>query len=191
MVAYAPLASVRGRPGAVGFVAPAAAIKIISPDGETLPANESGEVWTKSPGMATHYVDDPEGTATNFKDGWFRTGDIGRLSPDRLLVIEGREDDIVNIGGVKISGNAIEHAAREVNGVSDAGVLAFETSSGGWVLYCAIVSNGRVDATVMAKQLDEPYRIGIKVVELPEIPRNTMGKVQRDQLKTAIAKLED
>lgn len=98
-------------------------LEIVDPDGAPVPQGETGEVRVRTPAMATGYYNDAEGSARAFRDGWFYPGDSGRLLPDGRLEITGRDNEVVNIRGVKIALPFIDSLLAKVEGVG--GVLSY------------------------------------------------------------------
>jgi acyl-CoA synthetase (AMP-forming)/AMP-acid ligase II len=103
----------RGKIGSSGRPVVGADIKILNPDGgfdDEAAAGETGEIAISGPSLAIGYWKDPELTRQKFRDRWWRSGDLGRLDDDNFLWVSGRIDNVINTGGIKVSGEEIEHA---------------------------------------------------------------------------------
>jgi acyl-[acyl-carrier-protein]-phospholipid O-acyltransferase/long-chain-fatty-acid--[acyl-carrier-protein] ligase len=102
------------RPGSVGKMAPGMAAQIRDPDtGAPLSLHETGMLWLAGPNIFEGYLNDPDRTATVIKDGWFKTGDLGRFDDDGFLFIEGRLSRFSKIAGEMVPHETIETKIRE------------------------------------------------------------------------------
>jgi acyl-CoA synthetase (AMP-forming)/AMP-acid ligase II len=110
------------RPDSVGPVLPTVEVRVVS-DGIPVPAGETGEITFKGPQVVSGYWNAPEATAASFRDGWFHTGDIGRIAPDGYLYVIGRMKDIVIRGGENINCGEVEACLGNHPGVIE--VAAF------------------------------------------------------------------
>ena len=99
----------RRKPGSVGQPA-GAEIAIMDREGRRLPAGKRGEIALRGPTITRGYDNDAAATETAFRDGWFRTGDLGYLDRDGYLFIVGRIKDIINRGGQKVAPAEVEQA---------------------------------------------------------------------------------
>src|SRR6266700_2932591 len=88
-----------------------------------VPSGKEGIVRVKTAQVADGYYGDPATSASVFRDGWFYPGDFGYVTEDRLLVVTGRQETRMNIGGEKIHPEILEEALRGFPGVSDAAVV--------------------------------------------------------------------
>jgi acyl-[acyl-carrier-protein]-phospholipid O-acyltransferase/long-chain-fatty-acid--[acyl-carrier-protein] ligase len=105
------------RPGSVGKLMPGEAAQIRDPETDALlPPNELGMLWLKGPNIFEGYLNDPELTATVLQDGWFKTGDLGRLDEDGFLYIEGRLSRFSKIAGEMVPHESIESKIAEAFG---------------------------------------------------------------------------
>jgi len=105
------------RTGSVGRLLPGSTARIIDPDtGEDLPMTSTGILWLKGPNIFPGYLHDAEKTAAALKDGWFNTGDLGRLDDDGFLFIEGRLSRFSKIGGEMVPHGTIEQKIIETFG---------------------------------------------------------------------------
>jgi acyl-coenzyme A synthetase/AMP-(fatty) acid ligase len=149
-----------------------------------------GEIRMLIPGQAADYHGPDAGKRERFRDGWFHSGDRGRMSPGGLLFIEGRIDSLINLGGFKVSPEFVESVLMEFAGVREAAVLPFDDGSGVTKLTAAIVPSGALDWQALRDyamrrlELMAPARF----VEVRELPRNALGKLEREQItETSLA----
>ena len=172
-------------PRAVGYVTPDVTMQIVDAAGTILPPDQEGYVRLKSDYAVDRYFRNPEESAKVFRDGWFYPGDLGTLSAEGLLVISGREQAVLNLGGDKVSPEAIEAVLLQFNGVAEAAVFAAPNEYGNNEIQAAIVGQGPFDeqrikdhCAVKFPQQFTPTRI--HVVE--SLPHNEMGKLDRSRL---------
>ena len=105
------------RAGSTGRLLPGMAVRIVHPEtGEALPPGEQGIVWFKGANVFSGYLDDPQKTAAAFRDGWFVTGDLGRLDDDGFLFIEGRMSRFSKIGGEMVPHGTVEQKLAQLFG---------------------------------------------------------------------------
>ena len=114
----ATLSSISGpdyeeRPTSAGIPSASVDIRIVGSQGQDMPAGEPGEIWVRTPTLVKGYWNKPEATAEAFVDGWYRTGDVGRLDADGFLYIEDRIKDMVIRGGENIYSAEVEAALSE------------------------------------------------------------------------------
>lgn len=187
-VALASLADVETSPAIAGRVLPSAKVEIVDEKGAPLAPNTLGQVRLRSDRSITRYLDDADRTARAFRDGWFYPGDMGRMTADGVLFIEGRCDDLMNIAGHKILPLWIEQPTLAVAGVRDAGVCSLRDADGLERCWLALVADRTVDGAhlrhALGRQLD--FVVQIAFVLVPEIPRNAMGKIDRNRLREIV-----
>jgi acyl-CoA synthetase (AMP-forming)/AMP-acid ligase II/aryl carrier-like protein len=181
----------RRKPGSVGQPA-GAEIAIMDSEGRRLPAGKRGEVALRGPTITRGYDNDDAATAHAFRDGWFRTGDIGYLDRDGYLFLVGRIKDIINRGGQKVASAEVEQVLLSHPDVVEAAAFPIFHKRLGEDVAAAIVL--RQDANVSADTLRSFVRermASFKVPGLirfvPEIPKGPAGKIKRDQLVAALA----
>ncbi len=105
------------RPGSVGHLIPGIAVRITNPDtDEALPIESSGMIWLKGANIFEGYLNQPEKTAEVLIDGWFRTGDLGRMDEDGFLYIEGRLSRFSKIGGEMVPHEKVEELINSAMG---------------------------------------------------------------------------
>ena len=171
--------------GAVGFVTAATDLEIVDADGGALGPGETGLIRIAGPEVVDGYRDGP-GEA--FRDGWFYPGDLGSLDADGCLRIVGRADEIINVGGEKVAPEALEELVRPVAGVADVAAFALPGEAGDqpWL---AIVRAGDIAEGDIARALTLPGLGTVRIAWIEAIPRTPMGKVRREELQAAAAKL--
>lgn len=176
-------------PDAVGWAYPGREVEIIDADGRPTPAGMEGEIRIRGPHVATSYLDDPNASATVFRNGWFHPGDLGRLLPDGLLCVAGRIDEVMNLGGVKVLPARFEVAALACPGVRDAAAFAMAAPGGGQRAHVAIVrGDGFVEPALVRALVDAvPGVMAPILVWVDAIPRNAMAKPDRAGLIAAVA----
>jgi acyl-coenzyme A synthetase/AMP-(fatty) acid ligase len=180
-VASGPAALAITRPGAVGFPAPWVEIEIVDDQDRAIPSGQTGVIRIKTPSAVQGYLGAAPGS-DSFRDGWFYPNDIGRIDEDGVLIIEGRADDVINLGGAKLSATRIEEVILGCPHVEDAAVVAFPMASGQWSMFAAVSASNGYDATVVRQRVWEAYNVNVTIVEFDKIPRNAMGKIQRNSL---------
>ena len=173
-------------PGSVGWPVPGAVVEVVGADGQRAPDGEQGEVRIRSDRVMGPYIDDPEASAAVFRDGWFYPGDLGRRLPDGSLVIDGRTDERMNFGGVKVLPNLLENALMEHPEVRDAAAFSAPDAEGVEHCWMAVTPAGEVTRDSLMQHL---RRSGIQLPAIrfawsEAIPRNEMGKIDRNALRT-------
>jgi long-chain acyl-CoA synthetase len=152
--------------------------------GVRLELADDGEVRVAIPGMPGDYWGPDAGQRTRFRDGWFHPGDRGRLSGGKLY-IEGRIDHIINTGGRKVSPEYVEAILMEFPGVREAAAYPFDDGAGGTLLGAAIVAAPSLDREALRTYALERLHVmaPARYVEVASLPRNAMGKLERDTVK--------
>jgi acyl-CoA synthetase (AMP-forming)/AMP-acid ligase II len=183
-----PLPPGERRSGTVGLPA-GADVAILNDDWEPLAPGEEGEVSVKGPGVVDGYLENEEANAASFRDGWFRTGDLGRLSDDGYLTLVGRIKELINRGGEKIAPREIDEALLTHPAVSEAVAFGRADPKWGEVVEAVVVVEGAIDPKELRAHCDErlaPFKVPKTVHVVEEIPKGPTGKVQRRLLADAI-----
>jgi acyl-coenzyme A synthetase/AMP-(fatty) acid ligase len=168
----------------VGTVTEESEVEIVGPDHGPVPVGSVGMVRYRRPLQATRYLNDPVATAESFRDGWFYPGDLGRLTHDGRLRLEGRASEIVNSGGTKIDPARVDAVAAEHPGVLDAAGFAHVDADGMTQFVLAVVPGDDFDAAGLVEALTEVFGTARPsvIATVTEIPRNPMGKPLRVEL---------
>jgi acyl-coenzyme A synthetase/AMP-(fatty) acid ligase len=187
--ATAPAHRISHIPGAAGYVTPGMRIEIVDEMDRVVPAGVEGTVRISSEFGIDRYIDDPVETAQVFRDGWFYPGDLGSLTSDNLLVISGRQNDVLNAGGGKMAAEKVEAALLSYNGVREAAVFIATSKVGIEEVWAAIVTSEIVDAESLRSHcrlvMPEVF-VPMHIVPLDGLPTNAMGKVDRKRLKDTV-----
>src|SRR5262249_55920954 len=120
---FLPYEHMRDKLGSVGKPLPHNRIRVVDDEGVDVPADGLGEIVIRGPKVFGGYWRDPEATANAFRDGWFRTGDVGRLDADGFLYVEDRKKDMIVSGGENIATPEIERVLYEHPAVVEAAVI--------------------------------------------------------------------
>ena len=177
-----PLAGAR-KPGSVGLPA-GPEIAIMDDDGALLPQGGIGEVVIRGPNVTAGYDNNPDANAKAFTNGWFRTGDQGRLDEDGYLFLTGRLKEQINRGGEKISPLEIDVVLLDHPAVAQAVTFAMPHDKLGEEVAAAVVLRDGHEASEhairdFAASRLAAFKVPRRVLILAEIPKGATGKVQR------------
>ncbi|WP_421981259.1 malonate--CoA ligase [Roseibium sp.] len=180
------------RAGTVGFPLPGVELKITDPEsGASLPQGDVGQIEVRGPNVFTGYWQMPEKTAAELRgDGFFITGDLGRIDDDGYVHIVGRNKDLIISGGYNIYPKEIELVLDDQPGVLESAVIGVPHPDFGETVLGVIVpeKNTSPDLDAMhdaVKASLARFKHPRKLILLDELPRNTMGKVQKNVLRDA------
>ena len=191
MAAMADAQTHRRHPAAIGRVVPWFEAQVVDEDDQPLPPGEPGALRFRGETIATGYF--PPGTddleaAKLFRAGWFYPGDIARIDAEGIVTIEGRADDIANVGGAKVSMAEVERVLAAHPDVVE--VAAFRTASPkGWdELMAAVVLRGALDEAALLEygRTRLGTRAPSRIFRMEALPRNAMGKIARRDLASLI-----
>lgn len=178
----------------VGRVTPGVELRLVDAEGHTVRTGGAGEIWVRCglPGqylLFRTYFNQPQAMNGAFQDGWFKTGDIGRFDEDGFLYIVDRKKDMVLSGGYNIYSKEVEQVLQRYKGVADAAVIGVPDDVYGEAVAAFIEPEANV---ILAE--DElirwcgselaSYKKPKHVVFIPELPRNSTGKVIKNELRT-------
>ncbi|GEO80507.1 malonate--CoA ligase [Pararhodospirillum oryzae] len=175
------------RPGAVGPALPGVSVRVVDEEGAEVPAETVGDVQVKGRNVMKGYWKLPEKTREEFTaDGWFKTGDVGRIDAEGYLHIVGRAKDLIISGGYNVYPKEVEDVIDALDGVVESAVVGVPHPDFGEVGVAVVVTRGAVDeAKVLAhcKAHLANYKVPKNAFFVVDLPRNTMGKVQKALLR--------
>jgi len=161
-------------------------VRILKEDGSPAKVNETGEITVRSPSMTSGYYGLPEETEKAFRNGFYFTGDLGRIDEEGYIYITGRRKLFINIGGNKVDPQEVENVLLRHPQVREAVVIGIKDDKGEELVKAIIVATDKIEA----KDIYEFCRGRISDFKIPriiefrqEIPKSPTGKVLREYLK--------
>jgi len=188
--------------GTVGMPLPGVSVRVVNDKGEPCPLGEIGNIEVRGPNVFKGYWRMPEKTKQEFtEDGWFKTGDVGRWGgesggrpvPDNYLTIVGRSKDLIISGGFNVYPKEIESFIDDMDGVAESAVIGVPHPDFGEAVVAVVVPRpgATLDEAAMIAELKGKianFKVPKRVHIVDELPRNTMGKVQKNVLRERFAK---
>ena len=177
------------RGGTVGFPLPGVQLRVCSDDGTELSAGDIGGIQVKGPNVFKGYWRMPEKTAEEFTDdGFFKTGDVGKVDDRGYVTIVGRSKDLIISGGYNVYPAEIEGVINEMRGVAESALVGVPHPDFGEVGVAVVIAKPGASLQPEAiiaglKATLANFKIPKKCYVVPELPRNTMGKVQKNLLR--------
>jgi malonyl-CoA/methylmalonyl-CoA synthetase len=177
-------------PGAVGFPLPGVSVRVTDPEtGAELARDTIGMIEVKGPNVFQGYWRMPEKTASEFrKDGFFITGDLGKIDPRGYVHIIGRGKDLVISGGFNVYPKEVENEIDAIAGVTESAVIGVPHADFGEGVTAVVVKDrsAALDEAAVLAALDgrlAKFKMPKRVLFVDDLPRNTMGKVQKNVLR--------
>ena len=177
------------RGGTVGFALPGVSLRVQGDDGQNLPVGEIGGIQVQGPNIFKGYWRMPEKTKEEFTaDGYFKTGDVGKIDAEGYITIVGRSKDLIISGGYNVYPAEIEGYINDLPGVAESALVGVPHADFGEVGIAVVIA--KPGMTVAADQIVTAlksrlanFKIPKKCFVVTELPRNTMGKVQKNLLR--------
>ncbi len=190
---YRPESARQG--GTVGVALPGVGVRVHDDQGRACGVDEIGGVEVKGPSVFAGYWQMPEKTREEFTaDGWFRTGDVGRLDAHGVLTLIGRSKDLIISGGFNVYPAEIEGRINDLPGVAESAVVGVPHADFGEAVVALVVP--RSGATLVPAEIVAELKSAIAHFKVPKhvrlvdaLPRNAMGKVQKLLLREELATL--
>jgi len=162
-------------------------LKIVDKNGDELPTGEVGEVAAKGPNIMQGYWRKPEQTAEVLRDGWYHTGDLGRLDADGYLYLVDRAKDMIVTGGENVYCSEVEEALYKHPAVLEAAVIGVPDGKWGEVVHAVVVQREPVSADDLiefCRQHIAGYKLpkGVTFSET-ELPKSGPGKILKRELR--------
>ncbi len=177
------------RPGAVGPALPGIEARVCDKEGNILPHGEIGVLEVRGPNVFKGYWQMPEKTASEFRsDGFFITGDLATLGEDGYVTIVGRDKDLIISGGFNVYPKEVEEVIGEYDEVGEVAVFGLPHPDFGEAVAAVIVpasADGFDEQELIKRTQDKlaKFKVPKRIWTIKELPRNTMGKVQKAQLR--------
>ena len=172
----------------VGLPVDVADIKIVDPEGRTVPNGESGELYIKGPMIIKEYWDNPAANQSSFTDGYWHSGDLGIMDDDGYVYIRDRKKDMINRGGEKIFSIEVEDALKSHPDVVEAAVIGepdpvFGEKVKAFVVGPKLDSEDFTELQAHCKKTLAKFKVPEQFVLLESLPRNASGKILKNTLK--------
>ncbi len=177
------------RAGTVGLPLPGVSLRVVGPDGCELPPGQVGDIQVKGANVFSGYWQLPQKTAEDFTaDGYFNTGDQGCFDADGYVAIVGRAKDMIITGGLNVYPKEIELLIDDIPGVRESAVIGLPHPDFGEAVTAVVVPEPGAaleahDIIAHLKALAANFKIPKTVHLVESLPRNTMGKVQKNLLR--------
>ncbi|MEJ8845847.1 long-chain fatty acid--CoA ligase [Variovorax rhizosphaerae] len=191
----AALAQAPGRLRSVGRAGLGAEIRIVDESGKEVPRGEVGEIVVRGPMVTSGYWNLPEASAAAFRDGWFRTGDGGRMDGEAFLFVVDRLKDMIITGGENVYSAEVEAALRSHADVTDAAVIGVADARWGESVHAVVVLRPGSDASTdelvaWCRTRLAGYKCPRSIRFAPALPLSAAGKVLKTALRAEHAQLE-
>jgi len=177
--------------GTVGRALPGVQVRVVA-DGAPCAAGDVGNIEVRGPNVFAGYWRMPEKTAEEFTaDGWFKTGDVGRLDAGGVLTIVGRSKDLIITGGYNVYPAEVEGYLNALPGVAESAAIGVPHADFGEAVVAVVVPRpGTAASALDAAQLQAAlkaqiahFKVPKRVIVVADLPRNAMGKVQKNLLR--------
>uniref|UniRef100_A0A5Q5CBL4 Long-chain-fatty-acid--CoA ligase FadD13 n=1 Tax=Mycobacterium sp. (strain JLS) TaxID=164757 RepID=A0A5Q5CBL4_MYCSJ len=171
-----------------GQLIPNAELRVADPDtGDELPTGQQGELWFRTPQLMKGYHNKPEATAEAVTpDGWFRTGDVGRIDADGFIFVEDRLKDMIISGGENVYSIEVERVLAEHSAVTEVAVIGVPDEKWGEAVKAIVVVEGSAseqELTEWCRERLAHYKCPRSIDITEELPRNPTGKILKKELR--------
>ena len=180
----------RARIGTCGIERTAMQVSIQDDDGLEVEAGVTGEICVCGPAVFAGYYDNPEANAKAFRDGWFRTGDLGHMDGEGFVYITGRASDMYISGGSNVYPREIEEKVLEHPAIAEVAIVGMPDATWGEVGIAVCVARGAVteaDVIAFLAPLVARYKLPRRVLFWDEMPKSAYGKVPKKLIRDEIA----
>ena len=170
-----------------GKAAPGVELKIIDQDGKEVEVGQRGEIIARGPQIMKGYFKDPEATAKKIKNGWYYTGDLGRLDEEGYLYVLGRADDMIISGGLNVYPSEVETVLLDHPKVQEAAAVGIPDAKRGQVIRAIVVLKHGETATrreilSFCKERLASFKVPRQLEFKDSLPKSSIGKIVKRQL---------
>lgn len=183
----------RDHPGSCGTGSIFTSVTVVDEDGNPAAPGEPGEIRIQGPGVAPGYWNEPEITAAVFRDGWLRSGDLGKVDDEGRVTFVDRLKDLIITGGINVSPVELEAVIAQVPGVAEVAVIAAPDDKFGETPAAIITKGGELDEDAVITHCNEvlaDYKVPRYIVLRDEpLPRLPNGKISKTEIRSEYADL--
>ncbi len=180
------------KPGSIGYPLPDLEVRIVNPEtGADASPGQTGEIRLKGPAVTPGYWRKPEETARAFEQGWFRTGDLGRVDKNGYYYLTDRIKHIIISAGENISPKEVEVVINQLEDVVESSVVGIPDEKWGEKVVAAVVTKSA--SNIKSEEIQShcknhlhDWKCPKEVVFVKELPRNTMGKVLKEEVRAFV-----
>ena len=163
-------------------------MRIVDIDGKEVPLGADGEVVVRGPNVTVGYLNRPEENKAAFRDGWFHTGDIGKMDENGFMFLLDRKKDMIVTGGENVYSSEVEAALYQHENVHECAVVGVADEKYGEALFAAIVlrpGTSLTDSEVVdhCRSLIGGYKIPRRMAFVEELPKSAMGKILKTEIR--------
>jgi len=174
--------------GSIGLPMPSTEVRICDDDGNDVMPGEAGEICIRGPQVMEGYWQQPEETEkVMLPDGWFRTGDIGRMDERGYVFIEDRKKDMILVSGFNVYPNEIEGVVVEMEGILEVAAIGLADEKSGEVVKLFVVKTDEAiteqDVLAFCKENMTGYKVPKQIEFRDELPKTNVGKILRRALR--------
>lgn len=176
-------------PGSIGLPLPMLQVRIVNPQTfDDVDSGGTGEIWLQGPSITRGYWHKPEETRSAFEDGWFRTGDLGSKDQAGYYYLTDRIKHIIITGGENVSAKEVETVINGIDGVVESSVVGVPDAQWGERVVAAVCIRPEArleaaDISTVCKARLHDWKCPKEIRFIDEMPRNTMGKVLKENVK--------
>lgn len=176
-----------GKLGTIGLPLPSTDMRVIGENGDVLPPDEIGEIQIKGPQVMKGYYNQPQETEKVISDGWLSTGDVGKMHPDGYFEIVDRKKDMINVSGFNVYPNEIEEVIASYDKVLECACIGIPDEHSGERAKVFIIKKDKSltkeEVINYCKKELTGYKIPKEVEFVKDLPKTTVGKILRRELK--------
>ena len=167
---------------------PGVEVIIADDEGKEVSRGEKGEIWVRCDAVVTEYYKDPENTAANFQDGFWKSGDVGYMDEDGYIYIVDRKKDMIISGGFNVYASEVEHALNSHPAVQQSVVVGIPHEEWGESVHAEVILSE--DQAITPEELIQYCKAKIASYKVPktidyvkELPTSGVGKVLRRKVR--------
>ncbi|MCP3873141.1 MAG: AMP-binding protein [Desulfobacteraceae bacterium] len=177
------------KPGSIGRALPGVKVRIVNhKKGQDVKTGAVGEFWLQSPSIIKEYWQKPIETKAAFNDGWFRTGDLGRIDDEGYYYLTDRIKHLIISGGENISAKEVETVINNIKGVTESSVVGLADETWGEKVVALVQKDPEFELKEsqikrLCKEKLHDWKCPKKIIFTKNIPKNTMGKILKEKVK--------